>query len=37
MNIPPRELWAMDAEELQFWIDRFHEQDEAERRAIKGN
>lgn len=35
MNIPPGELWEMDAAELKFWIERFHEQDEAERRAIK--
>jgi hypothetical protein len=33
MNIQPGELWRMDAEELAFWIDRFKEQDEAERRA----
>jgi hypothetical protein len=33
MNIQPGELWEMDADELEFWIDRFKEQDEAERRA----
>jgi hypothetical protein len=33
MNIRPDELWRMDADELAFWIDRFKERDEAERRA----
>lgn len=35
MNIPPSELWEMDAGELVFWLDRLREISEAEREASK--